>query len=124
LHSSVFSTTFASSPWRLAQITHAKGKEGKQTESIHGDTRIVDDEVYTPTVRAFQMVGERTHTRTICDVQGVEFNVREAAVGFQGGGLGELRVVQEGLDGCFATGLVAGCEIWGRNVSVDSSIRP
>lgn len=82
-----------------------------RTEAVQGDACVVDDEVYTPAVRACQMLGQRTHTGAICDVQGVELDVCEAAVGCQGGGLGELGVVLEVLEGCFAAGLVAGCEV-------------
>jgi hypothetical protein len=84
----------------------------RPTESIHGDTSVVDDEVNTIGMVTSQVIGECFHTGAVSHVKGVEFNLGGASIGFQRFGLFKLRVFFEISNSGFTAAFIASCKVW------------
>lgn len=84
---------------------------GKRTESVEGDTGIVDNEVDALGVCIFQVLGQVFNAGFVCDVQVVVLDLRKAAICLQRFGLLQLRVLLKLLQRGLAPALVARCQV-------------
>jgi len=85
--------------------------KGSGTEAVQRNARVVDDKVNALSVRLLQMLCKVLDAGLIRDIQVVVPNLREPAVGLEGFGLLQLRILFELLEGGLSPALVARGEV-------------